>query len=138
MTNYGAAEIQIPPTTPEFPQKFIYTSNRQIGGAQDPQGKFSFEYVTNKRIWDIDVCFVGDSIAIFSLKDDGSFTLLKQVHTGLNNLRGFIIDPSGRFLVAGGNVAGGIKIFERTNGGADLVQVAATTQVPTASSFIWL
>ncbi|KIJ49189.1 hypothetical protein M422DRAFT_161791 [Sphaerobolus stellatus SS14] len=117
LTNYGAAEIQIPSPTLEFPEKFIYTSNRQIGGTEDPQG---------------------DSIAIFSLKDDGSFTLLKQVHTGLNNLRGFIIDPNGRYLVAGGNVSGGIKIFERINGGADLIQVAATTQVPTASSFVWL
>ena len=81
---------------------------------------------------------IGDSIAIWSLKDDGSFTFVKQVHMGFNNLRGFIIDPSGRFLVAGGNVSGGIKVFERIDGGADLVQVAASTQVPTASSFVWL
>ena len=40
-TNYGAAEIQIPPATPEFPERFIYTSNRQIGGIEDPLGKCS-------------------------------------------------------------------------------------------------
>ncbi|KAF8586774.1 putative isomerase YbhE [Ramaria rubella] len=116
-TNYGAAEIQIPLTTPEFPDRFIYTSNRQIGGTEDP---------------------LGDSIAIFSLAPNGSFKLVRQVHTGLNNLRGFIIDPSGRYLVAGGNVSGGVKVYERINGGADLVLVAASEEVPTASSFVWL
>jgi 6-phosphogluconolactonase (cycloisomerase 2 family) len=80
----------------------------------------------------------GDTIAIFSLASNGTFKLLKQVHTGLQNLRGFIIDPSSKYLVAGGEVAGGVKVFERVSGGADLVQVAASEQVPTVSSFVWL
>lgn len=37
-SNYGAAEIQIPPPTPEFPERFIYASNRQTLGIQDPLG----------------------------------------------------------------------------------------------------
>lgn len=63
---------------------------------------------------------------------------MKQVHTGLQNLRGFIIDPSSRYLVAGGNVAGGVKVFERIQGGADLIEIASSDEVPTASSFVWL
>ena len=35
-------------------------------------------------------------------------------------------------------MAGGVKVFERIHGGADLVQVAASDEVPTASSFVWL
>ncbi|KAF8511462.1 Lactonase, 7-bladed beta-propeller-domain-containing protein [Gautieria morchelliformis] len=116
-SDYGAAEIQMPRTTPEFPERLIYTSNRQIAGTEDPRG---------------------DSIAIFSLASNGSFSLVRQVHTGLQQLRGFIVDPSGRYLVAGGNVAGGVKVFERIHGGTDLVQVAASEEVPTASTFVWL
>lgn len=80
----------------------------------------------------------GDSIAVFQTHEDGSFELVNQVFTGLDNLRGFIFDPTGRYLVAGGNIAGGIKIFERVGDGSILIEVAATLQVPTASSFVWL
>ncbi|KAF8518678.1 putative isomerase YbhE [Hysterangium stoloniferum] len=117
LADYTAAEIQIPVPMDECSQKYIYTSNRQINGTEDP---------------------LGDTIAIFSLEDDGSFELVKHVPTGVNNLRGFILDPSGRYLVLGGNVSGGVKVFERIDGGADLVLVAASDEVPTASTFVWL
>ncbi|GJJ14129.1 hypothetical protein Clacol_008386 [Clathrus columnatus] len=116
-TNYKAAEIQIPPPIDGSSQMFIFVSNRQIAGVEDVRG---------------------DPIAVFLAHDDGSFQLINEVFTGLNNLRGFIFDPSGRYLVAGGNIAGGIKIYERVGDGSKLVEVAATTQVPTASSFVWL
>jgi len=117
IADYTAAEIQIPAPMNELSKTYVYVSNRQINGTEDPSG---------------------DPIAIFSLEQDGSFELVKHVHTGVNNLRGFILDPSGRYLVLGGNVSGGVKVFERIDGGADLVLVAASDEVPTASTFVWL
>lgn len=132
-SNYGAAEIQMPRATLKFPERFIYTSNRQRGGTEDPRGMYG-ELTAGQAYSPVS----GDSIAIFSLASNGSFSLVRQVHTGLRDLRGFIIDPSGRYLVAGGNVAGGVKVFERIHGGTDLIQVAASEEVPTASTFLWL
>jgi 6-phosphogluconolactonase (cycloisomerase 2 family) len=123
---WAAGEILIPPTSPSFPKQYIYVSNRNTG-TQTAQG---------------------DSIAIFervlaSPKTKEGLRLVKQVFTGLNQVRGMefsaVTQKGEQFLVAAG-VAGtaGVKVFKRTSGGSDLVEVAKETTLPTGTSFLWV
>jgi 6-phosphogluconolactonase (cycloisomerase 2 family) len=100
-----------------FPNPYIYVSNRNTG-TQDPKG---------------------DSIVIYSFDSKGKVTELKQVYTGLDQVRGMEFGgEDNKYLVAGG-VAGsaGIVIYERVNGGADLKEIVRNTNLPTATSFVW-
>jgi 6-phosphogluconolactonase (cycloisomerase 2 family) len=82
----------------------------------------------------------GDSIAIFSYDfSAGKLSLVKQVFTGMNQLRGVGISPDGAYIVASGVVgSGGVAVWKRVSGGADLQLVARNTQVATRTSFTWL
>jgi 6-phosphogluconolactonase (cycloisomerase 2 family) len=120
---YGAAEILIPAATRAFPKRYIYVSNRNIG---TPTAE-------------------GDSIAIYERVVSGgkeSLSLVKQVFTGILQPRGleFVTAPNGDEYLAVGGVAGtgGIAIFQRTEGGRNLKEVARNTQVATRTSFVWL
>lgn len=124
-SKFAAAEILIPNPTKQFPQPYIYVSNRNIGTELDPRG---------------------DSIAIFELvnkgKDNESLQLVNQVFTGLDQIRGMEFGPSGRgeeFLIAAG-VAGttGTVVLRRTEGGRNMEVVARNLDIPTRSSFVWL
>lgn len=100
-----------------FPNPYIYVSNRNTG-TQDPKG---------------------DSIAIYTFDSTGAVTQVKQVFTGLDQIRGIEIGgPENQYLIAGG-VAGtaGVVIYERVNGGQDLKEIARNTDIPTATSFVW-
>ncbi|PPQ73722.1 hypothetical protein CVT24_006979 [Panaeolus cyanescens] len=85
---WAAAEILIPPTTPRFPIPYIYVSNRNTAN-NSPQG---------------------DSIAIFEHVNKGQrnegLKLIKQVFTGLNQIRGMefgnVQQGGDEFLVASG------------------------------------
>ncbi|KAF8920853.1 Lactonase, 7-bladed beta-propeller-domain-containing protein [Mucidula mucida] len=78
--------------------EYLYASNRNIGGTPDPRG---------------------DSIAIFDL----NLKLVRQVFTGLVNIRGMIFGgENDAYLVALGAVSGGMVVYERL--GDDLVEVA--------------
>ncbi|KAF7324747.1 putative isomerase YbhE [Mycena kentingensis (nom. inval.)] len=117
---WAAGEILIPPPTARFPREYIYVSNRNTG-TQTPEG---------------------DSIAIFENVDKGTarerLQLVKQVFTGLDQIRGMEFSPDGAFLVAGG-VAGtaGIVVYERVDGGRGLREVVRNTEIPTRTSFVW-
>lgn len=64
---------------------------------------------------------------------------MKQVRTGLQQLRGVAIGgDQGQYIVAGGMAGGGIKVFERISGGADLKQVASLQGVGQPSSFVFV
>lgn len=64
--------------------------------------------------------------------------LVKQVYTGLNQLRGAAIGgPNGEYIVAGGLVGGGVSVFQRTKGGADLVKLANLPSINNSSSFVF-
>ena len=72
-----------------------------------------------------------------------ALTLVAQVYTGLNQIRGMEIGNAENggeaYLVAGGVVGtGGVVVFKRTNGGMGLMEVARNTDVPTRSTFVWL
>ncbi|KAJ6618120.1 putative isomerase YbhE [Mycena sp. CBHHK59/15] len=121
---WAAAEILIPPPSPQFPRQYIYVSNRNTG-VQTP---------------------TGDSIAIFENVNQGTprelLQLVTQVYTGLDQIRGMEIGsavPGGEeFLLAGG-VAGtaGVVVFRRVNGGRGLEEVVRNTDIPTRTSFVW-
>jgi hypothetical protein len=123
---FAAAEILIPAPTTNFPTPYIYASNRNTG-TQDPRG---------------------DTIAIFqstsSPDNDGpSFTLIAQVYTGLDQIRGMEIGPAANggeaYLVASGSAgSGGVVVYKRTGGGTGLEEVARNKDIPTRTSFVWV
>ncbi|KAJ7719082.1 hypothetical protein DFH07DRAFT_872351 [Mycena maculata] len=119
---WAAAEIMIPPPSARFPSQYIYVSNRNTG-VQTP---------------------VGDSVAIFENLDQGTprerLQLVKQVFTGLDQIRGMQFGGAdNEYLIAGG-VAGdaGVVVYERVDGGRDLAEVVRNTDVPTRTSFVWV
>ncbi|KAF8882094.1 Lactonase, 7-bladed beta-propeller-domain-containing protein [Infundibulicybe gibba] len=122
---FAAAEILIPAPTKQFPTPYIYVSNRNTG-VQTASG---------------------DSIAIFEHVGQGTASeglrLIKQVFTGLDQIRGMEFGPEDNggdeFLIAGG-VAGsaGVVMLRRTDGGRNLEIVARNLDIPTRTSFVWL
>jgi 6-phosphogluconolactonase (cycloisomerase 2 family) len=110
--NMLVAEILLPPLSSEFPTSYLYVSNRN-----DPSPE-------------------GDTIAIFSV-EGGKLELVNEVRTGLNHLRAFAFEDSGRWLVAGGANGGGVKMYERVDGGRDLKEVASVA-VDQPTSFLWM
>ena len=123
----NAAEILIPKPNRSFPTAYIYTSNRE-----DPHPE-------------------GDTIAIFSLeKGEGHPELVTEVRTGLRHLRGMVFGgEDDKWLIVGGVGSanksfegGGIKIYERVEGGRELRQVAeldnAVGSKFKATCFLWL
>jgi 6-phosphogluconolactonase (cycloisomerase 2 family) len=106
-----AAEILIPKPNASFPTSYIYVSNRN-----DPHPE-------------------KDTIAIF---DPKTMEMVGEVRTGLQHLRGMVFGGEDeRWLVAGGAQGGGIKIFERVNGGKGLKEIAKNEEVEAPTGFLW-
>jgi 6-phosphogluconolactonase (cycloisomerase 2 family) len=122
---YAAAEILIPSPCPQFPQPYIYVSNRNTGMSTAE----------------------GDSIAIFEHVNQGqqneSLVLINQVFTGLNQIRGMEIgnveNGGEEYLMAGAaSGTGGVAVFRRTEEGQNLELVVRNQDIPTRTSFVWL
>ncbi|KAF9021191.1 putative isomerase YbhE [Hymenopellis radicata] len=111
-----AAEILIPSVNPSFPKPFIYVSNRN-----DPSPE-------------------GDFISIFAIEEDGAAKLVKEVRSGLKHARGMLFGgPDDKWLVAGGVLGGGVKVFQRTDGGEGLEEVASSTEATDSpTGFLWM
>jgi 6-phosphogluconolactonase (cycloisomerase 2 family) len=113
-----AAELLLAPLTKdcESPSSFfLYASNRNQPGP------------------------AGDTMAIFSLDEPGTPELIAEVHTGLRHLRGAAIGgEDGRWVVLGGTNGGGVKLYERVDGGRSLSEVAALPEVRAPTAFLWL
>ncbi|KZT72346.1 putative isomerase YbhE [Daedalea quercina L-15889] len=110
-----ASEILLSAPNASFPTPYIYVSNRN-----DPSPG-------------------NDTIAIFSTADsEGGLAMVAEVRTGLKHLRGMVFGgPDNRWLVAGGVHGGGMKVFDRVNGGKDLKEVASLgLEAPTG--FLWI
>ena len=109
------AELLLSPISLEYPHPYLYASNRNIGGTPDPRG---------------------DSIAIFDPISKPELALVKQVFTGLVEIRGMelgIGEVGESYLVAMGAVSGGMVIYKRT----DLVEVARNSSaVPRTSTVV--
>ena len=115
--DFHAGEILLAEASPKFPQPLIFVSNRNTGPVLDPRG---------------------DTIAIFQVEP--KLKLLKQVYTGLDQIRGMqFFGPQNEYIIAAG-VAGsaGTMVFKRINGGTDLKLIATNTEIPTRTSFVWL
>lgn len=95
-----AAEILLPLPNKSFPDRLLYISNRN-----DPRDH-------------------GDLISVYSVLSQG-LELIGTVATGLHHVRGFIFfGPDDRYCIAGGANGGGIKVFERTEGGKNMKEIA--------------
>ena len=109
-----AAEILIPTPNEKFSDPYLYVSNRN-----DPSPE-------------------GDTVSIFSIADD-TLDLISEVPTGLNHVRGMAFGgPDSEWLVVGGTKGGGVKVFQRIEGGKNLKQVAHDPNVQSPTGFAWL
>ncbi|KAI0090803.1 putative isomerase YbhE [Irpex rosettiformis] len=107
------AEILLPKPNTSYPTPYLYASNRN-----DP----SLE---------------GDVIAIFSVADPEKLELVAEVRSGLKHLRGMLFGgPDDRYLAAGGVLGGGVKVFERVDGGKGLKEVASV-ELEAPTGFLW-
>ena len=90
-----AAELLCPTPNTRFPRTLLYASNRN-----DPRPH-------------------GDIISIYAEYRDGeALELVGQVPTGLAHVRAFsFFGPDERYMIVGGANGGGVKVFERTEGG---------------------
>jgi len=94
-----------------------------------------FLYATNRN----DPSAAGDPVAIFSLEDPAKPTLIAEVHTGLQHLRGAMIGgEDGRWIILGGMLGGGVKVYERVDGGRSLKEIAALPDIEGPTNFLWL
>jgi len=113
------ALILIPELNETYAVPYIYTSNRDIPSD------------------------AGDTIAIMTTAPD--VKLIAEVSTGLRHVRGMQFGgPGNKWLIAGGaniwNAAsgGGVKIFERVDGGKGLKEVAYLEDDIRPTGFLWL
>ncbi|EPQ51347.1 putative isomerase YbhE [Gloeophyllum trabeum ATCC 11539] len=118
---FAAGEILLSPKSPAFPEQYIYTSNRNTG-------------TLDAR---------GDTIVVWAMQSDGSVRQVKQVYTGLDQIRGMMLstgaDGAGEYLVAAGFAGtAGVQVYKCVRGGADLQLVATNADIPTRTSFVWL
>ena len=120
-SSFRGAEILIPEPTAEYPVPYIYTSARNFG-VPDPRG---------------------EAIGIFE-NVDNQLVLRNQVYTGLERIRGMMSGEQAGFggeayIVAGADAgAAGVKVFRRTEGGANLEEIAVNAVIPTRTTFVWL
>ncbi|KAG6901895.1 hypothetical protein C0995_006848 [Termitomyces sp. Mi166 len=109
-----AAEVLIPIPNPTYPTPYLYLSNRN-----DPSPE-------------------GDIISIFAISGPDTLELVTEVRSGLKHLRGMLFGgPDDKWLVAGGGNGGGVKVFERTDGGKGLRVVAENPNVESITGFLW-
>ncbi|KAF9012735.1 Lactonase, 7-bladed beta-propeller-domain-containing protein [Cyathus striatus] len=109
-----AAENLIPTPNATFSTPYLYLSNRN-----DPSPE-------------------GDIISIFAIGNKEKLELVKEVRSGLKHLRGMVFGGSDdRYLIAGGANGGGVKVFERVDGGKDLKEIAKV-DVEAPTGFLWL
>lgn len=108
-----AAEILAPKPNSAFPTPYLYVSNRN-----DPSPE-------------------GDIISIYSIADPEKLESVAEVRSGLKHLRGMVFGgPDSKYLVAGGAQGGGVKVYERVDGGKGLKEVAKVA-VEAPTGFAW-
>ncbi|KAJ6596340.1 Lactonase, 7-bladed beta-propeller-domain-containing protein [Mycena vulgaris] len=114
---FAAAELLLPGPSAAYPYPYIYVSNRNIGGTQDPRG---------------------DTIGIFEPRN---LEVVEQVYTGLVNIRGMELGIGAvgeGYLVALGAVSGGMVVYKRTEGGTALEEVARNSSAVARTTLVML
>ncbi|KAI0061966.1 putative isomerase YbhE [Artomyces pyxidatus] len=82
---------------------------------------------------------LGDTLSIFSLEKPGAPELVTEVRTGVKHLRGVEIGgEGGRWVVLGGAQGGGVKIYEKVDGGRGLKEIVGLPGVDSPTAFLWL
>jgi hypothetical protein len=128
----AAAEVLLGPAL--LVQEDAYNSSRNGSGYADTSSA-PFLYVTNRN----DPSAAGDTVAIFSLENPAMPVLIAEVHTGLRHLRGAMIGgEDGRWIILGGMLGGGVKVYERCDGGRSLMEIAALPNIEQPTNFLWL
>ncbi|KAF5363218.1 hypothetical protein D9758_008406 [Tetrapyrgos nigripes] len=114
-----AAEILLQPPSGASSKPLIYTSTRN-----SPDGS--------------------DVISVLSTGDaNGDLHRVNEVPSGLVHLRGMVFNSigggrdDGRYLIAGGVLGGGVKVFERGEGESELIEVAHL-ELEKPTSFLWV
>jgi hypothetical protein len=154
-TNFAAAEIIIPGPSQLFPDPLIYVSNRNLGQPDEGGDTIAiFEFIngTGTGVGGASQCQSSSRkrahSRIFNSKRQVSgqagscLNLITQVSTGLQQIRSMSIGPvetgGDEFLIAGANVAGGVVVFRRVNGGRNLTEVARNEQIANRTSFVFV
>jgi hypothetical protein len=128
--NRAAAELLLAPVVRGDRRRGSNSSSGDGGGCPKP-----FLYATNRN----DPSPEGDPLAIFSLEDPAAPALLREVYTGLHHLRGAAIGgEDGRYIIMGGMLGGGVKMYERIEGGRALMEIAALPDLEGSTGFLWL
>jgi len=155
---FRGAELLIPEPSDLFPDPLIYVSNRNLGPEFDPRGDsiaiFEFKNVTETTAGPDDT--VDNStlngrrrrrrharqFPIEGPTSSGVLTLQRQVFTGLQQIRsmaiGQVANGGEMFLMAGANVDGGVVVFNRTDGGRNLTEVARNQDIANRTSFVFI
>lgn len=94
--------------------------------------RYPFLYVSNRD----SVHAGGDTIGIINVANPAKMELIREVRTGLKHLRSFEIHEP--WLIVGGVLEGGIKMYEITEGGNNLIEIAANPHVVAPTAFLWL
>lgn len=109
-----AAELLLAPALTVGDPPFLYASNRN-----DPSP-------------------AGDTLAIFSLENPEAPAFVAEVRTDLRHLRAAaIVGEDGRWVVLGGTRGGGVKVYERVDGGRALREVVSLPGVEQPTAFLW-
>jgi len=94
-----------------------------------------FLYATNRN----DPSPEGDTVAIFSLDNRTAPVRVAEVHTGLRHLRGVATGGGdGRWMMLGGMLGGGVKVYERVDGGRLIKEIAALPDIEGPTGFLWI
>jgi len=113
-SNRLAGELLLAPAVAGAGPSFLYASNRN-----DPNP-------------------AGDTLVIFSMEKPEAPEFVAEVRTGLKHLRGAaIVGEDSRWIVLGGARGGGVKVYERVDGGRSLREVASLPGVEKPTAFLW-
>jgi hypothetical protein len=134
---FAAAEILYPGRLNGSTEDFVYVSNRNVG-VPDPRGDSIaiFQHISGSQ--------VGTARATSRRKfrrANEELNLVTQFFTGLQQVRSMAFSDDGVYLVAGGSKdgsGGGVKVFQRTEGGKGLEEVAKNGDVDTRTGFVWV
>ncbi|EJU05685.1 isomerase YbhE [Dacryopinax primogenitus] len=113
-TTIATAEILLSPINALYDEQYLYVSNR----------------------WDPDPA--GDTVAIMT---PDPLTVIAQVRTGLYGIRGMMLGgDQDQYVIVGGQGSGGVAVYERVNGGANLTLMARlnSSLVEAPTTFVWL
>jgi hypothetical protein len=155
-SKFAAAEIIIPTPSQLFPNPLIYVSNRNVGQKLDDRGDTIaiFEYIngTGSDVGGASQCQSSPTKRAHSRdfystrqtsgQNGSCLNLAAQVFTGLQQIRSMNIGPvetgGDEFLIAGANVAGGVVMFRRVDGGRNLVEVVRNEEIANRTSFVFV